>query len=80
MSHQPRRYFVVVLHNGIPRIIKGANGQRLVDGALEDVVCTGRPLLGWRTFAGADKRRYDSTTIGPMFDWHALLLPRGRRP
>lgn len=64
MSHQPRKYFVVVLQSGIPRTIKGANGKRLVptDRTLEEVVAqrnlgSERPLFGWRSLAGARKHR-----------------------
>lgn len=65
MSHQPRKYFVVVLQGEVPRTVKGANGARIVptDRTLDEVVRQRnlgdeRPLLGWRTRAGADKNRY----------------------
>lgn len=64
MSHRPRRYFVVVLHNDTPRSVKGSNGARIVptDRTLEQVVAQrnlggAKPLLGWRTLAGAEKHR-----------------------
>lgn len=62
MSHQPRRYFVVVAQHDVPRKVIGSGEGRIVpnDRTLEEVVRqrnigTERPLLGWRTVAGTQR-------------------------